>query len=126
MTEKYRLLWHSNGYMYTKCVEDKSKPFSSQAITREDLIHLKEIISKQSLKPSKNIPIIEEWIKQTGMQKANRREELLQIRKQAAIQYQIYYKKECPAFTCDECLQVYKCKYAYDFYNTGGDCLAEK
>ncbi|MEQ8822859.1 MAG: hypothetical protein RIC14_00620 [Filomicrobium sp.] len=29
-------------------------------------------------------------------------------------------------FTCDECDARYTCPYAFDPYNTNGDCLAEK
>jgi len=29
-------------------------------------------------------------------------------------------------FTCDNCLHKQYCEYAYDPYNTKGDCLAEK
>lgn len=29
-------------------------------------------------------------------------------------------------FTCDTCLAKYDCVYAFDYYNTDGDCLAEK
>ena len=28
--------------------------------------------------------------------------------------------------TCDDCPQRFKCEFAADLYNTGGDCLAEK
>lgn len=30
------------------------------------------------------------------------------------------------AFTCDECDLRAKCAFAFDGYNTGGDCLADK
>lgn len=33
---------------------------------------------------------------------------------------------EVSAFTCDDCIQRFKCKLAFDSYNTDGDCLAEK
>jgi hypothetical protein len=29
-------------------------------------------------------------------------------------------------FTCDQCGAVRRCKLAFDWYNTNGDCLAEK
>ena len=29
-------------------------------------------------------------------------------------------------FTCDGCSSVKRCPWAFDAYNTGGDCLAEK
>jgi hypothetical protein len=29
-------------------------------------------------------------------------------------------------FTCDSCDEVSKCEYAFDAYNTNGDCLADK
>ncbi len=29
-------------------------------------------------------------------------------------------------FTCDQCSAVRTCEYAFDPYNTDGDCLAEK
>ena len=29
-------------------------------------------------------------------------------------------------FTCDDCAARFKCKMAFDVYNTDGDCLAEK
>lgn len=31
-----------------------------------------------------------------------------------------------PEYTCDDCQQVDKCEFAFDLYNTDGDCLAEK
>jgi hypothetical protein len=30
------------------------------------------------------------------------------------------------AFTCDDCGAAATCEYAFDLYNTDGDCLAEK
>ncbi|MBR2118480.1 MAG: hypothetical protein IJ935_07380 [Afipia sp.] len=30
------------------------------------------------------------------------------------------------AFTCDDCPAKPTCEWAFDPYNTGGDCLAEK
>lgn len=29
-------------------------------------------------------------------------------------------------FTCDGCGARYTCEYVFDWYNTDGDCLAEK
>jgi len=29
-------------------------------------------------------------------------------------------------FTCDDCPEAQTCRYAFDGYNTNGDCLAEK
>ena len=29
-------------------------------------------------------------------------------------------------YTCDDCPSVMECKYAFDDYNTNGDCLASK
>jgi MoaA/NifB/PqqE/SkfB family radical SAM enzyme len=29
-------------------------------------------------------------------------------------------------FTCDKCPARYTCEWAFDAYNTNGDCLAEK
>lgn len=29
-------------------------------------------------------------------------------------------------FTCDTCAARFECVYAFDYYNTNGDCLAEK
>jgi hypothetical protein len=29
-------------------------------------------------------------------------------------------------FTCDDCGARYKCTFAFDWYNTDGDCIAEK
>lgn len=30
------------------------------------------------------------------------------------------------SFTCDDCPAKLSCNYAFDAYNTNGDCLAEK
>lgn len=30
------------------------------------------------------------------------------------------------AFTCDECAHATRCDLAFDWYNTHGDCLADK
>ena len=30
------------------------------------------------------------------------------------------------SFTCDDCGGVDECEWAWDLYNTNGDCLAEK
>lgn len=38
----------------------------------------------------------------------------------------IISKEEIENYTCYKCLDVYTCKYAYDDYNTNGDCLAQK
>lgn len=34
--------------------------------------------------------------------------------------------KGTPNFSCDGCPHNYYCEYAYDHYNTDGDCLAMK
>jgi len=28
--------------------------------------------------------------------------------------------------TCDKCIDLFDCEYAYDMYNIDGDCLASK
>jgi len=33
---------------------------------------------------------------------------------------------EIPACTCDSCPERLVCEYAYDTYNTNGECVAEK
>jgi len=40
----------------------------------------------------------------------------------------IYYHdtKIYPDYTCTDCVYDYQCPFAWDTYNTGGDCLAEK
>jgi hypothetical protein len=30
------------------------------------------------------------------------------------------------SFTCDDCGARYTCEYVFDWYNTDGDCMAEK
>jgi 7-cyano-7-deazaguanine synthase in queuosine biosynthesis len=35
-----------------------------------------------------------------------------------------YSQKE--SYTCNRCDAADKCRFAWDFYNIGGDCLAEK
>lgn len=37
----------------------------------------------------------------------------------------LYYSQE-ENYTCSMCTDSKTCKYAWDFYNTGGDCLASK
>jgi hypothetical protein len=37
--------------------------------------------------------------------------------------YLIKWKVKC---TCNECEDVLRCPFAYDLYNTNGDCLASK
>lgn len=31
-----------------------------------------------------------------------------------------------PKFTCDHCTRAFRCQWAYDLYNTDGDCLDDK
>lgn len=47
-------------------------------------------------------------------------EELSKIRAEVAQGWEI------DEFTCDKCSDRYDCEYAFDMYNTNGDCLANK
>lgn len=49
---------------------------------------------------------------------AKQREIAAQILKEANISFKY--------FTCDNCEDAYDCMYAFDPYNTDGDCLADK
>ena len=56
--------------------------------------------------------------------------ELLRVRKDTIDHherngYDEFYKWD-RTFTCDHCISVHKCVFAFDAYNTDGDCLAEK
>jgi len=35
-------------------------------------------------------------------------------------------KETCPNYTCRSCGLADSCEYAFEYYNTDGDCLAEK
>lgn len=36
------------------------------------------------------------------------------------------HENETPKFTCETCVFLAWCEFAYDHYNTDGDCLASK
>ncbi len=47
-------------------------------------------------------------------------------RKLAVLAAPHFTVTEDDVFTCDECGANDNCEYAFDLYNTHGDCLAEK
>lgn len=55
------------------------------------------------------------------------REEVLELWTKAKLQLADRYQTiGVPEFTCVDCATVFKCKLAFDLYNTNGDCLLEK
>lgn len=43
-----------------------------------------------------------------------------------AVKEEVKAEEPEPELTCVECPSVKNCEFAYDSYNTNGDCLAEK
>lgn len=58
------------------------------------------------------------WTRLLGKERTD--EELAAIRAEVAKGWEI------DEFTCDKCPDRYTCEYAFDMYNTNGDCLANK
>lgn len=56
------------------------------------------------------------WITERTMQ------ELMELRKATLF----YFNNDEVVFTCDTCLDFYRCHCAFDAYNTEGDCLMVK
>ena len=55
------------------------------------------------------------------------REKVLELWTQAKLQYANISKGiTVPEFTCVDCATVFQCQFAFDLYNTNGDCLMEK
>jgi hypothetical protein len=44
----------------------------------------------------------------------------------SAIRAQVVQEWGERSFTCDRCQARHTCEFAFDLYNTDGDCLAEK
>gem|GEM_PF-4086041 len=61
-------------------------------------------------------------------------DDLVQLRRKAIDSYRSYFAQlgldEAAAhklvLTCDTCSDAPTCEYAFDLYNTDGDCLASK
>lgn len=58
------------------------------------------------------------WVALLGPERSD--EDLAKARSDVADKFDI------EAFTCDECPAKKTCQFAFDPYNTDGDCLAEK
>jgi MoaA/NifB/PqqE/SkfB family radical SAM enzyme len=58
------------------------------------------------------------WAAALGAERSD--ETLAELRASAAKQFDI------DAFSCDDCSARKTCEWAFDPYNTNGDCLAEK
>lgn len=52
-------------------------------------------------------------------------EQLVQLEATRSKDYKRRFKRT-PNFTCSDCGAKATCCFAFDFYNTDGDCLAEK
>lgn len=52
--------------------------------------------------------------------------ELLRERRASVKQLERHGYEWDGTFSCDHCISVHKCVFAFDEYNTDGDCLAEK
>ena len=58
------------------------------------------------------------WASLLGKERTD--EELAKIRAENIAEFDI------DKFTCDDCPARYTCEWAFDIYNTDGDCLADK
>lgn len=54
---------------------------------------------------------------------SEQRADLVQLRARGAAYFDA---PEAVVFTCDNCDAAPECEFAFDPYNTDGDCLAEK
>lgn len=51
---------------------------------------------------------------------------LLVLRQESVKHLRLVVGYDVERFTCDDCSGAPDCDYAFDGYNTNGDCLAEK
>jgi len=56
----------------------------------------------------------------------NRFKHICEDKRSAMIEYLVANHSRAKQLTCDYCTERIKCEFAYDLYNTDGDCIAEK
>lgn len=87
------------------------------------------IVRRAMVAPAPVSDVADEWYKKTFVH--NHTDAELDRRKQQARSfYPAVFEHETPEaeaiFTCEECTDKRKCPFAFDAYNTNGDCLAIK